>query len=86
MGSCSPFGAAVTVSSREFSPRRGIVVDRQDQNDALIPIENKKRTDLVSQENNAHKIEVEKQRGGDKMYSNTISTQDNTDDAQGAYL
>ena len=48
--------------------------------------ENKKRTDLVSQENNAHKIEVEKQRGGDKMYSNTISTQDNTDTAQGAYL
>ena len=39
VGSCSPFEAAVTVSSREFSPRCGIVVDRQDQNDALILLE-----------------------------------------------
>ena len=77
MGSCSPFGAAVTVSSREFSPRRGIVVDWQDQNDALIPIERIENYTSDSRDNNTHKIEREE----DKVYSNTISTRCITDDA-----
>ena len=64
MGSLSALEAAVIVSSRDvLSPHHDIVVEWQDQNDALIPIEGSVTRSTLSEHSRIVRL-----RGANELY------------------